>query len=303
MSARYSRIPVTEMVYALPTDGWQMRLVPDDNHQDLPVISPVYTTGQLIRSVGFLRRENMSGYHIFGRPISCRHILVDDLCQDALDQLVLNGLRPAACIRTSEGNHQAWITLSAEELDPSIASAAARVLAQRYDGDLGSTDAYHLGRLPGFTNRKGKYWNDLGFPFTGLHGQVMRGIAPNAARLLLEAKEYPATSSSLPSSPCTLGGCAPTISNQDIDPSRSPMTKAEAVEIYDAELLHQAEQKGWALPIERGLRSDADYAVIYGLHARYAYGPDDLAALLLYESEKAVERGMDYVIRTVQAAM
>ena len=138
---------------------------------------------------------------------------------------------------------------------------------------------------------------------TGLHGQVMRGVAANASSLLLEAKEYPATSSSLPSSPCTLGGCAPTISNQDIDPSRSPMTKAEAVEIYDAELLHQAEQKGWALPIERGLRSDADYAVIYGLHARCAYDPDDLAALLLYESEKAVERGMDYVIRTVQAAM
>ena len=91
MSARYSRIPVTEMVYALPTDGWQMRLVPDDDHQDLPVISSVYTTGQLIRSVGFLRRENMRGYHIFGRPISCRHILVDALCQDALDQLVLHG--------------------------------------------------------------------------------------------------------------------------------------------------------------------------------------------------------------------
>ena len=33
------------------------------------------------------------------------------------------------------------------------------------------------------------------------------------------------------------------------------------------------------------------------------YDPDDLAALLQYESEKASERGMDYVVRTVNAAM
>ena len=80
------------------------------------------------------------------------------------------------------------------------------------------------------------------------------------------------------------------------------MTPNEASEIYDAELKYQAKRKGWNLPIKKGLRSQADYAVVYRLHLQYGYDPDDLAALLQYESEKAAERGMDYVIRTVNAA-
>jgi len=301
---KYSKTAITDMVFALPTDKWQLRLVPDDDHQDRPALSPIYTTGQLIRSVGYLRRENRKGYHIYGRPITCRHILVDDLSQDALDQLALDGLRPAVNVRTSEGNHQAWITLSTEELDPPIAMAAARILAQQYGGDFGSTDAMHLGRLPGFTNRKDIYWSERGYPFTGLRGKVYRDVAPAAARLLGEAKELAV---SLPSSsPSALfgGGVFPNhpTTNMDIDPSRSPMTPKEAREIYEAELQYQAKRKDWSLPIGKGLRSQADHAVIYGLKVQYGYDPDDLAALLQYESEKAAERGMDYVIRTVNAA-
>ena len=81
------------------------------------------------------------------------------------------------------------------------------------------------------------------------------------------------------------------------------MTATEAHEIYKAELEHQAERRRWQLPIQKGLRSDADYAVVYNLHFQYGYKPDDLAALLNFESVKAEERGMDYVIRTVNAAI
>ena len=81
------------------------------------------------------------------------------------------------------------------------------------------------------------------------------------------------------------------------------MTCEEAREIYEAELRYQAERKGWSLPIRKGLRSHADYAVVYGLRVQYGYHPDDLAAVLNYESEKAAERGTDYVIRTVNAAL
>ena len=292
------------MVFALPTsDGWQLRLVPDDDHQDLPVLSPIYTIGQLIRSVGYLRRENRKGYHIYGRPITCRHILVDDLSQDALDQLALDGLRPAVNVRTSEGNHQAWITLSTEELDPRIAMAAARILAQQYGGDFGSTDAMHLGRLPGFTNRKDIYWSERGYPFTGLRGKVYRGVAPAAAQLLVEAKELAASMPSSPPSSLFGGGVLhkhPT-TNMDIDPSRSPMTATEANEIYQAELKCQADRLNWDLPITKGMRSDADINVVRGLYVKYGYDPDDLAALLLYESEKASERGIKYVESVVKA--
>jgi hypothetical protein len=292
----YSRIPITEMIFALPADTWQVRLVPDDDHNAFPVLSPTYTTCQLINAVGFLRLKNMEGYHIYGRPDALRHVLVDDLDEDAIHQLGIDGLRPALGVRTSKGNYQARITLSEDEIEPNIAKAAARILAQRYNGDLGSADAYHVGRLPGFTNRKGIYWTERGYPFTGLYGQVFRGVAPGAAKLLAEAEELAA---SLPSSlPYTYGACVP-ITNIAIDPSRSPMTPIEAHEIYEAELKCQAERKGWNMPIQQGFRSDADYAVIYSLWKYYGFDPDDLAAVLQYESEKAAERGMDYVIRTV----
>ena len=80
------------------------------------------------------------------------------------------------------------------------------------------------------------------------------------------------------------------------------MTSDEACEIYTAELEYQVDRKSWKLPIQKGLRSQADYAVVYRLRHQYGYDPDDLAALLLIESDKAAERGMDYVVRTVNAA-
>ncbi len=298
--ANYTRIPVTEMAYALPADEWQMRLVPDDDHSDLPVLSLTYTPGKLIKSVGYLRHENMNGYHIYGRPNTYRHVLIDDLDIDALDQLVLDNLRPAVGVRTSRGNHQAWITLSNEEIKPTIAKASARILAERYDGDFGSADAYHVGRLPGFTNRKDIYWDGRCYPFTGLQGKVLRGVTVGASQLLAEAEIKAASMPS--SSPCSLRGCAPitsTTTNSEIDPSRSPMTEVQAHEIYEAELKCQVGRLGWNLPITKGLRSDADFHIVKSLHQYYGYDPDDRAALLMYASDKAAESGMDYVTRTV----
>ena len=211
--SRYTRIPITEMIFALPVDQWQLRLVPDDDHNNLSVLSPVYTKAQLLRSVSFLRGENKNGYHIYGRPICYRHILVDDLDQDALDQLVNDGLRPNAVVRTSPDNHQVWITISEYEITPEIAAAVAKILAKRYGGDPGSTDALHPGRLPGFTNRKDQYWTESGYPFTGLHGKVSRGVPPGATQLLIEAEKLLASS---PPYTTSRGACViPNSTNDD----------------------------------------------------------------------------------------
>ena len=43
--------------------------------------------------------------------------------------------------------------------------------------------------------------------------------------------------------------------------------------------------------------------MVYSLRVQFGYDSDDLAALLQYESDKAAERGMDYVIRTVNVAL
>jgi len=315
---RYTRIPIEEMIFALAVYEWQLRLVPDDEHNNLPVISLVYTNAQLLRSIGYLRGENKNGYHIFGRPLTFRHILIDDLDEDALDQLVHDDLRPAVGVRTSKGNHQAWITVSNEEIEPAIAKAMAQILSHRYGGDLGSADAHHLGRLPGFTNRKDIYWNDGNYPFTGLCGKVFRGVASGASQLLIEAEEVVASlaSSSPPSAP--LGGHVSNIPyrNDDYpieiyDHGKHIVTMSARYEVGDIrytydQALDEMINNGYT-PMNRHSGSGVDRSKQDISVARYLISqsvPDDIVIeVLLHGSEKAAERGMEYVVRTVNAAL
>ena len=63
-----------------------------------------------------------------------------------------------------------------------------------------------------------------------------------------------------------------------------------------------AELFGWQLPIQIGQRSNVDFHIARGLYRLFGFEPDDIAAVLLHGSEKAAERGVDYVLRTVVAA-
>jgi hypothetical protein len=56
-------------------------------------------------------------------------------------------------VETSPGNLQAWLKQGAT-LDETASTRAAKLLAERYGGDLGSADWRHFGRLAGFTNPK-----------------------------------------------------------------------------------------------------------------------------------------------------
>ena len=69
----------------------------------------------------------------------------------------------------------------------------------------------------------------------------------------------------------------------------------EALEIYEAEIQYQAGWMNWELPIQIGMRSDVDYHLAQGLRIRFGYDPDDIAAVLLHGSDKAVEHGTDIV--------
>ena len=57
-------------------------------------------------------------------------------------------------LATSPGRLQAWIRVTTSGLEPFYATAIARQLARRYDGDPASADWRHVGRLAGFTNQK-----------------------------------------------------------------------------------------------------------------------------------------------------
>ena len=80
------------------------------------------------------------------------------------------------------------------------------------------------------------------------------------------------------------------------------MTPEEGKAIYDAEVSRLAKKFGWRLPIEKGRRSEVDYHVTRGLSLVWHFGPDDVAAALMHGSEKAADRGIKYVNRTIIAA-
>jgi hypothetical protein len=109
---------------------------------------------QVLKSLLWLRRENLNRGHIYVRPAG-RHglSLVDDLKAEALVRMKVDGFEPAAVVETSPGNLQAWLK-HGETLDEVASTRAAKLLAECYGGDPGSADWRHFGRLAGFTNPK-----------------------------------------------------------------------------------------------------------------------------------------------------
>jgi hypothetical protein len=125
----------------------------------------------LLRSIPWLRLQNMNGRNIYMRPKGEHDLsLVDDLKPEALARMRAEGFRPAVEVETSPGNFQAWLKHPAQ-LPRDVSTAAARALAARFGGDLGAADWRHFGRLSGFTNRKPKYQTENGlYPFVRLAG-------------------------------------------------------------------------------------------------------------------------------------
>jgi hypothetical protein len=109
---------------------------------------------QVLKSLLWLRRENLNRGHIYVRPAGIHGLsLVDDLKPDALAQMKAEGFAPAAVVETSPANLQAWLKHGVT-LDEAASTRAAKLLTERYGGDLGSADWRHFGRLAGFTNPK-----------------------------------------------------------------------------------------------------------------------------------------------------
>ena len=109
---------------------------------------------QVLKSLLWLRRENLNRGHIYVRPAGIHGLsLVDDLKAEALAQMKVDGFEPAVVVETSPGNLQAWLKHGVT-LDEAAGTRAAQLLAERYRGDLGSADWRHFGRLAGFTNPK-----------------------------------------------------------------------------------------------------------------------------------------------------
>jgi hypothetical protein len=153
------------------------------------MIPRTWESETLLKSIAWLRFENLQGRNIYIRPAGVHSLsLIDDLTPEAVKNMKDAGFSPAVVVETSSSNFQVWLQ-HGRVLEKTLSTAAAKALAQRFGGDQGSADWRHFGRLAGFTNRKEKHRQPDGFfPFVRLI-EATEVEYPEAARFLREVEE------------------------------------------------------------------------------------------------------------------
>jgi hypothetical protein len=148
---------VRRQIDAMTSDVFELglfRLSTPEGERTAEMIPRAWDSENLLRSISWLRYENMHGRNIYIRPKGEHHMsLVDDLSRSSMDRMKAEGFQPASIVETSPKNFQAWLN-HGERLTKDVGTAVARALANRFEGDTKAADWRHFGRLAGFTNQK-----------------------------------------------------------------------------------------------------------------------------------------------------
>lgn len=220
---------IRRQLAAMPHDLYLIRLIHQQTRRPFPG-ERLWTAAQLRQpaTIRFLRVRNREGCDVYIQPYAgdrnAGYILVDlDGAElPVLQTMRANGHDPCVVLQTSPGHLQAWIYLSTSPLEPAVASAAGRLLARAYGGDLGSADWRHLGRLAGFTNQKPARRTPAGYAPWVKIVHTRAGLATHAHALLQSVTGLTATAPDCPS---------PDASKLLLPPPAS-MAAAQAAQIY-----------------------------------------------------------------------
>lgn len=270
-AAKKTADALTKWAIALPSPEYLIQLVAAD-HLDLPAERPrrwKLDTLTSADSVAFLRRKNAQGYHIYGRPADPRFILVDDLTKQP-DGLTKPSI--AAVVETSPGSFQYWV--ESDAATDAEALTYCRALRDKFAGDPGAAQPRQVGRLPGFTNQKKKHIEANGGrpPFALLrHAGVVADTVRAAMRQWakrIRDKWQESNDSTAPVS-AALSGLRP-------------------------------DRRGASTSDDLRDRSKEDFAEAIKL-ARQGKTDAEIAEAMRRKSEKARERGEDYIQQTVRA--
>lgn len=124
--------------------------------------TPEELDGKMYRLMSLMGNDNRNIYYT---PISDdkHHILIDDMTNDTLAELIVDGYEPAAIIESSPGNWQAVITIPklGTDMDRAIGNEIVSRLNKQY-GDPKVSGEIHAHRAPGFENRKPKHQREDG---------------------------------------------------------------------------------------------------------------------------------------------
>lgn len=160
-----------------------------DRHHD-KMLPRTWCADEILAAIGWLKAMNIKGNDIYIRPAgSLGLVFFDDLGRGTIDKMTEAGLAPAVLIESSPSNYQGWIRVSNSPLPEALATAACKVIAQEYGGDVDSADWRHYGRLAGFTNRKPAHvQRDGKYPFV-LLSESGGKLADNRMALLGRASQ------------------------------------------------------------------------------------------------------------------
>ena len=167
MNASITRTAIQRQLAAMGCDAYDIGVLQTGGRM---LLREGCSAGWIEHAMRWLRRENVSGAHIFVRPHGEHCLtLIDDLDASAILELKHSGCGPAVVVETSVGNFQAWLK-HGRVLSRTLSTQAAKKLARRFGGDPSSADWRHFGRLAGFTNQKPqrRLANGLA-PFVKLH--------------------------------------------------------------------------------------------------------------------------------------
>jgi len=233
----------------MPNELYLIRLIHHQTRRPFPG-ERLWTATRLMNpaTIRFLRVRNCEGFDVYIRPCAgnqnAGYILVD---LDRADPMVVevmraNGHDPCVVLQTSPGHLQAWIRLSTSPLEPAVATAAGRLLANSYGGDFASAEWRHLGRLAGFTNQKPARRKPDGYaPWIKLvHARA--GLAPRAEALLQSVRQC----AQPPRHPAPRFSIRPTAREPD------PASVEEAISIYRGcmkrwHILERFPQPDWSI--------------------------------------------------------
>jgi hypothetical protein len=240
---------IRRQLAAMPHDLYLVRLIHHQTGRAFPG-ERLWTAAQLIQpaTVRFLRVRNREGCDVYLQPYAekCNpgYILVDldHPAPEVVETMRDDGLAPCVALQTSPGNLQAWVHVSATPLEPPVASAVGKQLAQRYGGDLASTDWRHLGRLAGFTNQKPQRRNARGHAPWVKVLYTCAGLATEGAALRRQAEFLLGGPSA-----STLAHALPTVRHAD-DRSRStPTATIYADWLRRLRILERFPQPDWSI--------------------------------------------------------
>jgi hypothetical protein len=189
MTMRFARAQIQAMKVVAFEVGAYKPAQSEFGYRQPEMLIRTWDSESLLRSIEWLRFQNLQGRNIYVRPMGEHPLsLLDDLTPEGIAQMKSEGFNPAVVVETSPGNFQAWLN-HGEVLPKELSTRAARALATKFDGDPSSADWRHFGRMAGFTNQKRKYRAADGlYPFVKLieaSGQVY----PQAKAFLTEIRQ------------------------------------------------------------------------------------------------------------------